>query len=1025
MAFIFSRLRVSVQAAVFPALWLTLGSLLGGGNTFGEDSRANRMKEVLKSHCEECHGERKAKGGMDIRGLLGRADFFGDFEVWGKVADAMRSGEMPPEEGKALRDQDRGELLRWVEEGRKEAVVQNAGDPGPVTLRRLTNREYERTVRDLTGVRFELASGFIPDGGGGEGFANIGDALYLTPAQLERYIAAARRVADHASILPGSGVQFSSEKVGLRGPDQWKSTVERGLYIWYQKVATPHIPKDGDDLREADYMEACWKFRHKELTGASDLDSLARQYGLNSAFLANWWHMLQTVEPKSRYLDLTRVVWRDLPGPDMARPKEVPAQVRKQLEEIQGQRRSWFERSQGGWAGVQRMQQDSDGIRRYSVSSDIAGRDRLFLVVGDTGDGNRGDVVSFQDIELTLKGGGKTAYVGWLRKMTEDARVALEAARVSGGDVGHAERHHGRLAKALGLFGKHPLGRDVGGDAFGLQAPVVVELPVPADGVRLKVPGLLNLEGPEIDHATAQWTLVGENPPRPDAVIPGVLTVWKRGSTAQKTAGQEFEVMKRAFPDSFERRLEEIARNYHVRPNPIGVYYFSNAQLEPLLTDDERHWLKESLANWQFVWNTKPHKQLAEDWDKAVIGHLERFVSRALRRPLAAEDRKRVRARYEAGVAKELDRESAAREVIVETLVSPEFLFRLESGEGAPGVVPVSGVQLASRLSYFLWSSLPDDALSARADSGRLVEVETLRAEVRRMLTDIRAEAFAEEFFGQWFEFRDLESFTKIDSAKFPAFTADLRADLKREAVLFFGDLVQRNRPVREVLSSGHSFLNERLAGHYGVTGVTGSEFRRVEFGASGRGGVLGMGAMLVRTSYPQRTSPVLRGNWILHNVLGTPVPPPPANVPTLDESGSNPSSLRERLARHRQDKACSVCHDRIDPLGFALEGFDPLGRVRDKDDAGARLDVEAEMRDGQRFSGLSGLRGYLLGREDEFYRLFSRKLLGYAFGRKVLPSDEPLIQEIVVRLKGGVGTIGDAVESVVLSRQFLNRRND
>ena len=147
--------------------------------------------------------------------------------------------------------------------------------------------------------------------------------------------------------------------------------------------------------------------------------------------------------------------------------------------------------------------------------------------------------------------------------------------------------------------------------------------------------------------------------------------------------------------------------------------------------------------------------------------------------------------------------------------------------------------------------------------------------------------------------------------------------------------------------------------------------------------------------------------------------------MPTLDESGSNPSSLRERLARHRQDKACSVCHDRIDPLGFALEGFDPLGRVRDKDDAGARLDVEAEMRDGQRFSGLSGLRGYLLGREDEFYRLFSRKLLGYAFGRKVLPSDEPLIQEIVTRLKGGVGTIGDAVESVVLSRQFLNRRND
>ena len=985
----------------------------------------NRVTALLRDHCGECHGGRKTKGGVDVVALLGRSDFFEDFDVWGKVLEVTRSKEMPPEEGKMLSASDREALLRWVEDGRKQAVVQNAGDPGAVTLRRLTNTEYERTVRDLTGVRFDFAGGFVPDGGGGEGFTNIGDALYLTPAQLERYISAARRIADHASILPGNGVQFSAEKVGLRGPDQWKSMVERSLYIWYQKVATPHVPKDGDDLREADYMEACWKFRHKELTGATDLGLLATEYRLNPAFLSNWWNMLQTVEPKSRYLDLTRVAWRELPGPDSAHRGQVPALVRQRLEEIQRQRRSWFERSQGGWAGVQRMQQDSDGIRRYPVSSDIAGKDRLFLVVGDTGDGNRGDIVSFQDLELTVKGGGKVGYAEWLRKMTDDARVAMESLRAAGGDVGHAERHYNRLAKAGALFGKHPLGKEMGAGAFGLQAPVVVELPVPTDGVRLKVPGLLNLDGPEIDHATVQWTLVGENPPRPDAVIPGVLTVWKRGSTGQKAAAQEFEVMKRAFPDSFERRLEEIARNYHLRPNPLGVYYFSNAQLEPLLAEGERHWLKESLANWQFVWNTKPNQQMAEDWEKAVLGHLERFVGRALRRPLSSEDRERIRGVYRAGVAKELDRESAAREVVVETLISPEFLFRMETGGGASGVVAVSSTELASRLSYFLWSTMPDDALLKRASTGHLCELEVLREEVRRMLADHRAEAFAEEFFGQWLEFRDLEAFDKIDAKKFPAYTAELRADLKREAVLFFSDLVQQNRPAREVLSASHSFLNERLARHYGVPGVTGPDFRRVEVQTSGRGGVLGMGAMLVRTSYPQRTSPVLRGNWILHNVLGTPVPPPPANVPTLDDRGSNPASLRERLSRHRQDKACSVCHDRIDPLGFALEGFDPLGRIREVDDTGGRLDLEGETRDGHRFSGLAGLRGYLLGREDEFYRLFGRKLMGYAFGRKVVPSDEPLLEAIVSRLKGGAGTVGDAIELVVTSRQFLNRRND
>ncbi len=1015
----------SLNKSISNGLLTILGVGLVSTAAFAEQAGDMRFKELVRLHCEECHGGKKTKGGLDLVPMLGRTDFFADFDAWGKVLEATRSKEMPPDEGKALADGDRDTLLRWIEDGRLHAVERNAGDPGPVTLRRLTNTEYERTVRDLTGVKFDVAREFIPDGGGGEGFSNIGDALYLTPAQLERYIAAARRIADHAAILPGSGVRFSAEKVGLRGPDQWKSTVERGLYVWYQKIAEPHVPKDGDDLREADYMEACWKFRHRELTGAVDLGSLAREYRLNPAFLSNWWNVLQTVEPKSRYLDLTRVAWRELPGPDPARSAEVPVGVRKQLEEIQRQRRSWFERSNGGWAGVQRMQQDSDGIRKYPVSSEIAGKDRVFLVVGDTGDGNRGDVVTFQDMELTLKGGVKAGYAGWLRKITEEARIALETARASGGDVGHAERHHRRLGKALELFGKHPLNKEIGSEAFGLQAPMVVELPVPTDGTRLKVSGLLNSDGPEIDHATVQWTLVGDHPPRPDAVIPGVLTVWKRGSTGQRAAASEFEVMKRAFPDSLERRLEEIARNYHLRPNPIGVYYFSNAQLEPLMTDAERSWLKESLANWQFVWNTKLTKQSGAEWDKAVLTHLERFVGRALRRPVSSEDRERVRAVYEAGLARELDRESAAREVLVETLLSPEFLFRMESGAGVPGVSPISAVQLASRLSYFLWSTMPDEALSASAVSGRLTDPDVLKREVRRMLKDVRSEGFAEEFFGQWFEFRDFETFNKIDAVKFPAFTAELREDLKREAVLFFSDLVQADRPVREVLSADHSFLNERLARHYGIPDVQGVGFRRVGLGGAGRGGVLGMGAMLVRTSYPQRTSPVLRGNWILHNMLGTPVPPPPANVPTLDENGANPASLRERLARHRQDKACSVCHDRIDPLGFALEGFDPLGRVRDKDDTGARLDVVAEMRDGQRFSGLAGLREYLLGREQEFYRLFSRKLIGYALGRKVVPSDEPLIREIVRRVKDEKGTFGDAVECVVLSRQFLNRRND
>ncbi len=362
--------------------------------------------------------------------------------------------------------------------------------------------------------------------------------------------------------------------------------------------------------------------------------------------------------------------------------------------------------------------------------------------------------------------------------------------------------------------------------------------------------------------------------------------------------------------------------------------------------------------------------------------------------------------------------------MLVRVLVAPDFLFKLEQNQGPP-VHPVNAWELASRLSFMLWSSVPDETLAREAASGALLKDEGLRAAASRMLRDERAGALAREFAAQWLEFHHFDAHTKVDTGKFPEFTPALRADFHHEAVAFFSHIVRNDRPVREILSAGYTFLNGRLSRHYGIAGVEGDAFVQTDVSQHGRGGILGMGALLTKTSYPHRTSPVLRGNWLLQAVLGTRIPPPPNDVPKLDESVASAKSLRERLERHRADKACASCHDKMDPLGFALEAFDPIGRLRTKDEAGIPVDTSATTRDGQTFEGVGGLRSYLATRDAEFLAVFCRKLLGYSLGRVILPTDQPLLDAMKLRLQKEDGTFSTAVLSIIESRQFTQRRND
>ncbi len=1025
------------------------------------------VRPILAETCHDCHNARKMKGGVDLARLDENPAVEAEYALWEKVREVIAKGEMPPEDDTQPTADEKKRLLAWTTHSLDAVAAANAGDPGPVTLRRLTNAEYDLTVRDLTGIDLGLAKEFQPDGGGGEGFANTGDTLFVNPSQLDKYLAAARKLADHATVLPGSGIVFHPQRIGPRSPDQVKDQAQQALYVWYQKRAEPHLPTDDEDLREADYLLACWKWKHKELTGAQSLDQLAQEAGLKPAFLANWWKMLNDANLKSRFLDLTRAPWLALPPPAADKPAETPPTVIAALRDIQAERRSWNLPKAG--SGVQRRQQDADGLRGYRLNDPLAKESdtkgwgssgavpqdaapkqpkEVHLILGDLGDGNAGDYVQISGLSLRI--GDKNHEYAPLMRQRRDAltkRIAEiesgQPAAQEGESVEDLKKRVTLIEKTLAHFGKDPLGKnEVPGNVLAAQAPAVITLPLPADATGITGTGKLDMRAPDVDHATVQWTLVTGKPPNPEAILPGVLTIWKVRTEAASKTMAEFTRMKTVFPDMFERRLEEVARNLYRNHAGPGVYYFSDEQLLAVLDDKEKQRYQQMREDWSYVAPAKLNEQQAAAYDQRVLAHLHRFAGLAWRRPLGEEDRGQINKLYQEGRAKELDRESAARECLAFILVSPRFLYKTEIGalaatEGgvlSPPTSSPSGTEgaetsldaweIASRLSYFLWSSMPDHPLSQAAAAGSLLKPEGRAAQVRRMMRDRKSAALAQEFAGQWLEFKGFETHSAVDDKKFPEFTPELRRDMNRETVLFFTHLIREDRPVHEILTADYTFLNERLAKHYGVPGVTGGELVKVSVNGRQRGGLLGQGSLLTKTSRSHRTSPVLRGNWLLQSVLGTPVPPPPSDVPELQEHGPTPATVREMLEQHRASKSCSGCHDRIDPLGFALENFDPIGRWREQDEAGLPLDTSAQVKGSQPFTGFEGLRAHLKTQQPQFAHHFSRKLLGYALGRQVLPTDKALFQEMQTTAAKNEGRFSDAILQIVESRQFLNKRS-
>jgi hypothetical protein len=489
---------------------------------------------------------------------------------------------------------------------------------------------------------------------------------------------------------------------------------------------------------------------------------------------------------------------------------------------------------------------------------------------------------------------------------------------------------------------------------------------------------------------------------------------------------REDEPLRRLMLDERETaELDQFWQELHFVSNDALTLVDAFAQLMEFATQDSNPALFEPFR--------KPIHARADAFRRELLAAEPRqldaliaFADRAYRRPLSAAERDELRSLYRQLREQDLPHEEAFRLTLARVFVAPAFLYRPESAGPGAAPRPVSDWELANRLSYFLWSSMPDAQLREVAAAGQLRDPQVLAEQARRMLVDDRVRRLAVEFACQWLHVYDFDALDEKSERHFPNFAA-LRGDMYEEVIRFFTNLAQQDQSVLDVYNAEYTFVNDRLARHYGIEGVQGDAWRRVD-GVSrfGRGGILGFAATLAKQSGASRTSPILRGNWVSEVLLGEKLPRPPKDVPRLpeDEADTAGLSVRQLVEKHTSDQRCAGCHARIDPIGFALEGYDAIGGRREQDLAGRPIDTNSKLQDGAELEGIDGLRNYLLtARRDALLRQFCRKLVGYALGRGVQLSDEPLLDMMRDELARKGYRFSVAINVIVGSRQFREIR--
>jgi mono/diheme cytochrome c family protein len=1023
-----------------------------------------KVRPFVQTYCVKCHGAEEPEADLNLGAFESLDQVVEKHGDWALVLEMLDDQEMPPKKAKKHPDpEQRREIVEWIRAMRTNEARKNAGDPGPVMARRLNNAEYDYTIRDLTGVDLRPAREFPVDPANQAGFDNSGESLAMSPGLLKKYMDAAHSVAEHL-LLKTDGFEFAPHPV-VGDTDRDKYSVLR-IVDFYNRQPT--------DL--AGYFTAAWVYQNRVALGEprATLEQVASERHVSARYLRTVWNVLTDGRNDYGPIARLRTQWREFPQPSAAtaraaldeaqaralalrafvtdlRAKLVPEVPNLTAPPIQNGSQTlvlWKDR------------QMAANRRRYDPTAlHVEGTPWVERVAAEIGPPPEAPqlqpstaLLASKALNDTIKSGGKfiaASIVTANSSLTNQMAAARHRVGDSNLDVPAdpvlRARHEAAFARFAQVFP----------DAFFISERARVYLDATAEaklGGRLLSAGLHSMTG-----------YFRDDGPLYDMVL-------------DAPAQRELDRLWREF--EFSASVPQRMHTSFLWFERTDSTYLRDAQFNPFRPEepavtrqDQIHaladlYLEKAIAN-----NASPTVQQAIREHFALvaanIGRVEQekaaaipkqlqalldFAQRAYRRPLTQAERADILAFYRTARANSGgDHEEAMRDSIVAVLMSPKFCYRTDmlestatraatlgslqlasSAGNAPGsrvvVLPLSDHALASRLSYFLWATLPDAELLAHAAKGDLHRSDVLLAQSRRMLKDARVRNFAVEFVGNWLDFRRFEQHNAVDRGRFPSFDNALRESMFEEPVRFFVDLVQRDGPVLDFLYGDYTFVNAPLARHYGIPGeFQETDWKRIDgAGQYGRGGLLPMAVFLTANSPGLRTSPVKRGYWVVRRVLGEHIPAPPPKVPVLpaDETQLGALTLRETLEKHRADPTCAACHARFDTFGLALEGYGAVGEQRTRDFGGHAIDAHALFPGGSSGEGLAGLRSYIHEhRERDFIDNLTRKLLAYGLGRTLLLSDEPLVDEMKAGLAAHANRIDGLIEAIVTSPQFRNRR--
>jgi mono/diheme cytochrome c family protein len=1002
-----------------------------------EEVFSRTIRPFIAANCAECHADDDAEANLDLSRFSALAEVAQEYRRWETVLERLEAREMPPEEAsRQPTDSERQAVIAWIRRLRTELAQRNAGDPGVVLARRLSNAEYNYTIRDLAGVDIQPTREFPVDPANEAGFDNSGESLAMSPALFQKYLAAARQVAEHLVLKP-QGFAFAPHAV-LSETDRDKYCVLR-IVEFYRRQPT--------DL--ADYFFAAWRYRHRAVLGRPEatLNDVAAECKVSAKYLATVWSLLEETAGAVGPVAKTQAMWRALPAPRAGNSEAVWNECEAMRDWIVGLRA----KLQPQFANLK--------LKEVGVGSQpfILWKNRQYAAHRRTYDRA---ILQVEGMEFAEQPQNKTAEAARHEDDDDDEdddEDEIDRATVPDADLTvpadptERARHEAAFERFCSVFPDVFYRSERGRMHFSPRKER-------QDKGRFLTAGFHNSTGYFRDDQPLCELILDENGRRElDALWQELNFIalapqrqhadfifYERAEPPRTIKGPEFDFIRSEDKDAAsEAKIKHLAKVYLANARKSLRERGGDAEAIPAIEkffDD---------VNANIRWVEQAHLS-------AEPSHLEAlliFAERAYRRPLDSSERDRLISFYRSLRDGGLDHENAMRDAVVSILMSPHFCYRIvPTNDDSDGVQPLADFALASRLSYFLWSSMPDEELLAAAAAGELQRPEVLVAQARRMMGDARIRGLAVEFGTNWLDIRRFEEHNAVDRDRFPSFDDELRLAMFEEPVRFFVDVVQNDRSVLDFLYARHTFVNAALAKHYGMPSKSG-EPSRAEMLVLGdrsspaqlagptddwvrmddadqysRGGLLPMAVFLTKNSPGLRTSPVKRGYWVVRRVLGEVIPPPPAVVPELphDEAQLGEQTLRDVLERHRSDPSCAGCHARFDSFGLVFEGFGPIGERRDKDLGGRPVDDTASFANGSAVSGLTGLRDYIrTEREDDFLDNLCRKMLAYALGRTLILSDEPLIDTMREKLAEGDYRFGSLIETIVSSRQFRTRRSN